>query len=137
MTFMTRRAVAQAVLDSQRFEAELVAAAKKAGKSPAEARQEAEVALREMVSVQDPFFGMLIDRGLGPLHTRAWSFDVDWAALKRLQEHQKNANKSLVFLPTHRSYADPFILMKILQSSERRIPFSQWGIYRYFKELDG
>jgi glutathione S-transferase len=21
--------------------------------------------------------------------------------------------------------------------SERRIPFSQWGIYRYFKELDG
>jgi glutathione S-transferase len=22
-------------------------------------------------------------------------------------------------------------------SSERRIPFSQWGIYRYFKELDG
>ncbi|MGO9419957.1 1-acyl-sn-glycerol-3-phosphate acyltransferase [Roseiarcus sp.] len=116
MTFMTRRAVAQAVLDSQRFEAELVAAAKKAGKSPAEARQEAEVALREMVSVQDPFFGMLIDRGLGPLHTRAWSFDVDWAALKRLQEHQENANKSLVFLPTHRSYADPFILMKILQS---------------------
>ena len=22
-------------------------------------------------------------------------------------------------------------------ASERRIPFSQWGIYRYFKELDG
>jgi glutathione S-transferase len=21
-------------------------------------------------------------------------------------------------------------------ASERRIPFSQWGIYRYFKELD-
>jgi glutathione S-transferase len=22
-------------------------------------------------------------------------------------------------------------------ASERRIPFSQWGIYRFFKELDG
>jgi glutathione S-transferase len=22
-------------------------------------------------------------------------------------------------------------------ASPRRIPFSQWGIYRYFKELDG
>ena len=22
-------------------------------------------------------------------------------------------------------------------ASDRRIPFSQWGIYRYFKELDG
>ena len=24
-----------------------------------------------------------------------------------------------------------------LSSKERRIPFSQWGIYRYFEELDG
>ena len=22
-------------------------------------------------------------------------------------------------------------------ASDRRIPFSQWGIYRYFKQLDG
>ena len=27
--------------------------------------------------------------------------------------------------------------IKTYLSSERRIPFSQWGIYRYFKELDG
>jgi glutathione S-transferase len=27
--------------------------------------------------------------------------------------------------------------IKAYLSSERRIPFSQWGIYRYFKELDG
>jgi glutathione S-transferase len=27
--------------------------------------------------------------------------------------------------------------VKAYLSSERRIPFSQWGIYRYFKELDG
>ncbi len=26
--------------------------------------------------------------------------------------------------------------IKAYLASERRIPFSQWGIYRYFKELD-
>jgi glycerol-3-phosphate O-acyltransferase len=66
------------------------------------------------VSVQVPFFGLLYDRGLGPVHTRAWSLDVDWTALKRLQK--ENANKTLVFLPTHRSYADPYILTKVLRS---------------------
>ena len=27
--------------------------------------------------------------------------------------------------------------IKAYLASERRIAFSQWGIYRYFKELDG
>jgi glutathione S-transferase len=27
--------------------------------------------------------------------------------------------------------------IKAYLASKRRIPFSQWGIYRYFKELDG
>ena len=67
------------------------------------------------MSVQAPFFEFLFDRGLGPLHTRAWSLDVDWAALDRLQKN--NANKSLVFLPTHRSYADPYILGKVLRAT--------------------
>jgi glycerol-3-phosphate O-acyltransferase len=114
MTFMTRRAVAREVLNSERFEAELVGVAKKARKPPIEARKEAYIALLALVSIQIPFFEFLYDRALGPLHTRAWSLDVDWTALKRLQK--ENANKSLVFLPTHRSYADPFILTKILHS---------------------
>jgi glycerol-3-phosphate O-acyltransferase len=114
MTFLTRSAVAHEVLNSERFEAELAVVAGKAGKRLSEARKEAYIALRAMVSVQIPFFGFLRDRGLGPLHTRAWSLDVDWSALKRLQ--QENARKSLVFLPTHRSYADAFVLGKILHS---------------------
>ena len=78
---MGRRAVAHEVLNSERFQAELAAVAKKAGKRPTEARKEADIALLALVSVQIPFFGFLYDRGLGPLHTRAWSLDVDWAAL--------------------------------------------------------
>src|SRR5690606_29653607 len=60
-----------------------------------------------------PFFGFLLDRALGPLHARAWSLEVDWAALKRLE---KDGNKPLVFLPTHRSYADTFVLRKVLRA---------------------
>ena len=111
---VTWRAIAHEVLNSERFEAELAVVARKAGKRLTEARKEAYAALRAMVSVQIPFFGFLFDRGLGPLHTRAWSLDVDWMALKRLQK--KNERKSLVFLPTHRSYADAFILAKVLHS---------------------
>ena len=62
-----------------------------------------------------PRSSILFDRGLGPLRTRAWSLDVDWAALDRLQK--ENANKSLVFLPTHRSYADPCILGEVLRAT--------------------
>ena len=114
MTFRSRRAVAQEVLNSERFEAELAVVARKAGKPLAEARGEASLALRAMVSVQIPFFGFLLDRGLGTLHTRAWSLDVDWESLKRLKKD--NSGKSLVFLPSHRSYADAFILMNVLRS---------------------
>jgi glycerol-3-phosphate O-acyltransferase len=114
MTLMSRRAVAHEVLNSERFQAELAVVAKQADKQLTEARKEAYAALRALASLQIPFFGFLYDRGLGPLHARAWSLDVDWAALKRLQK--ENANKALVFLPTHRSYADPYILTKILQS---------------------
>ena len=85
MKFMTRKALAQEVLNSERFQAELAVVANKVGKGLTEARKEAYIALRALVSVQIPFFEFLFDRGLGPLHTRAWFLDVDWAALKRLQ----------------------------------------------------
>ncbi|CAN5916473.1 lysophospholipid acyltransferase [soil metagenome] len=113
MTFMTRRAVAREVLNSPRVEAELAIVAGRVGKPLARARHEAEAALQTMVSVQTRFFGLLHDRALGPLHARAWSLDVDGPALTRLQ--QTVGMRSLVFLPTHRSYADHFILGKVLR----------------------
>jgi glycerol-3-phosphate O-acyltransferase len=113
--FMTRRAVAAEVLNGEKFAAELVSVAGKSGKPVSAVRKEAESALREMVSVQIPFFGFLFDRMLGPLNTRAWSLDIDRAALERLKK--ESATKSLVFLPTHRSYADPYIVTKVLRSA--------------------
>jgi glycerol-3-phosphate O-acyltransferase len=115
MTSKSRKAIAQEVLNSERFQTELAAAAEKFGQPLSEARRHADTALRTMVSVQSPFFRFLFARGLGPLHARAWSLDVDWTTLKRLQ--QENPGKSLVFLPTHRSYADPYILAKALRAT--------------------
>jgi len=115
MTSKSRKAIAQEVLNGERFQAELASAAEQLGQPLSEARRQAFIALRTMVSVQSPFFRFLFARGLGPLHARAWSLDVDWAALNRLQ--QEHANKSLVFLPTHRSYADPYILAKVLRAA--------------------
>ena len=115
MTSKSRKAIAQEVLNSERFQTELAAAAEKLGQPLSEARRHADTALRTMVSVQSPFFRFLFARGLGPLHARAWSLDVDWTTLKRLQ--QENPGKSLVFLPTHRSYADPYILAKALRAT--------------------
>lgn len=114
MTFLTRKRLAHKVMNAERFEAELAIVAMKTGKTLNEARKEAYLMLRELVCVQTPLFGSLQDRVLGSLYTRPWSLDVDWDALKHLQKEY--ANKSLVFLPTHPSYADSFILSKVLQS---------------------
>ncbi len=49
---------------------------------------------------------------LRPLHSRAWDVQVDTAGLERLRE--LNRTHPLVFLPSHRSYADPLLLADVL-----------------------
>lgn len=114
MMVKTRKAIVNEVLNNERFVAELNIVAMKSGNGINEVRKEAAIALKALVSVQIPFFGFLLERGLGPLYTRAWSLEVDWVALRQLQS--QNESRSLVFLPTHRSYADSFILAKVLRS---------------------
>ena len=114
----TRRSIARALLEGDAFQARLAAVAGKAGLAPDAARRKALADFLEMVCVQSPLFGFLLDRGIGSLYTRAWSFDVDWESLDRLR--QDHPDTSLVFLPTHRSYADAFVLMRALVS--HRLP---------------
>ena len=66
--------------------------------------------LREMASVNSPVFEYLFDNLLGDAHTHAFTVDVDTATISHLKKLNKNA--SLVFLPSHRSYADPFIMAR-------------------------
>ena len=114
----TRRSIAQALLERDAFQAALAELAPRSGLSLDAARRRAMHCLLEMICVHEPFFGFLLDRGVGTLHTRPWSFDIDWSALDRLR--RDHPGTSLVFLPTHRSYADAFVLMRALLS--HRLP---------------
>lgn len=80
------------------------------GQSLAKARADFERCLREMVSVESSAYQTIFDRVLGPAHTRAFTIDVDAPALRRLR--QLNERHALIFLPSHRSYADPFIMAR-------------------------
>ncbi|AXQ31084.1 glycerol-3-phosphate acyltransferase [Solimonas sp. K1W22B-7] len=76
-------------------------------------QRQAESCLREMVAVNSAPAEYLFDHGLGPAHTRAFTIEADGAALARLR--QLNDRHALIFLPSHRSYADPFVMTKTLQ----------------------
>ena len=54
----------------------------------------------------------LLTGALRPLHSRAWNVQVDEAGLARLRE--RNRTHPLVFLPSHRCYADPLLLADVL-----------------------
>jgi glycerol-3-phosphate O-acyltransferase len=111
----TRRRNANAVLSTERFQRDLAALAERLKRPLPEVRKEAETGMHEIASVHNLAFTQMWDRGLGPMHTRAWTIDVDARALENLK--RLNQSKSLVFLPTHRSYADAFILTQTLREA--------------------
>jgi glycerol-3-phosphate O-acyltransferase len=113
--FKRRRSVARDVLKTGRFGSELATLAAALGRPLPEVEAEAEIGLREIVAVQSPVFGLLFDHALGPMHTRAFTIDVDTDSLQQVKE--LNGKQGLVFLPTHRSYADAFILTQVLREN--------------------
>ncbi len=111
-----RKEVARQVLNTERFQSQLKALAEKLGRPLPEVHAEAEKGLQEIASVKSPAFNHLFDHVLGPMHTRAWTFDVDMPGLERVKT-LGGKGTALVFLPTHRSYADAFILTQVLREN--------------------
>ena len=111
-----RKEVAREVLYSEHFQDQLKLLAEKLGRPLADVHAEAEKGLREIAAVKSPIFSRLFDHVLGPMHTRAWTLDVDLPGLRRVKEFGEQG-KALVFLPTHRSYADPFLLTQALREN--------------------
>jgi len=74
--------------------------------------------LAGLVASMSPLAVDLFTGALRPFHTRAWNVEVDDAGLARLRE--RNRTHPLVFLPSHRSYADPLLLADVL--AERDFP---------------
>ncbi|WP_162851378.1 1-acyl-sn-glycerol-3-phosphate acyltransferase [Panacagrimonas perspica] len=73
-----------------------------------------------MVSVKSRAGTWLWDHALGPAHTRAFTIDADAIAVARLKK--LNEQHALVFLPSHRSYADVFVTSKALSEHGLRRP---------------
>ncbi len=111
-----RKEVAREVLNSEHFQTALKQLADKLGQPLEAVSAEAEKGLGEIASVKSPTFSHLFDHVLGPMHTRAWTFDVDTPGLQRLKALSERGS-ALVFLPTHRSYADAFILSQVLREN--------------------
>ena len=101
---------ARRVARQPRFQALIEQLAEKLGQPVAEVRKSAESCLGEMVTLQSRTWTYLWDHALGPAHTRAFTVDADGAAIARLKK--LNERHALVFLPSHRSYADVFITSK-------------------------
>ncbi len=112
-SLLRRRQVARRVARSARFVSQLEQLARQLERPATQLADEALGMLEEIVTVQSPAFALAFDFGLGPMHTRAWTVDVDEAALAKLKA--LNAQHALVYLPTHRSYADAFILSRLLR----------------------
>ncbi|MFC4944508.1 glycerol-3-phosphate 1-O-acyltransferase [Pseudonocardia sp. GCM10023141] len=78
----------------------------------AEVADKARADLDGLVASMSPMAVDLLSGALRPLHSRAWDVEVDDAGLTKLRE--LNKRHALVFLPSHRSYADPMLLADVL-----------------------
>ena len=112
-TLIQRKQVARKVSKTPRFQEQCARLAETLKRTPEDVVAEALKGLEEIVTVQSPAFAAAFDYGLGPMHTKAWTVDADEDQLARLKD--LNRDHALVYLPTHRSYADAFILSRLLR----------------------
>ncbi len=106
------RLVAEQITDGAAFRAELSALALRLGTSEPEVRVRAAAALEELVAVQSRTAIDLWSGMMRPLHAGTWTVEADEAGLDQLQE--LNKRHALIFLPSHRSYADSLVLAGVL-----------------------
>jgi glycerol-3-phosphate O-acyltransferase len=102
---------AESILARPGFDDRLRDLAGQTGQSVAEVRDEAIAALNEMAADQSQAAVMAWSRA-GEWLSRGYRVEADTAALATLRS--VNETSSLVFLPNHRSYLDPFVLRSVL-----------------------
>ena len=104
--------VTEAIADSPEFRADVARLADRLGLAGQEVMTRAEADLDSLVASMSPIAVDLLSSTLRPLHAHAWDVQVDAAGLDRLRA--LNRKDALVFLPSHRSYADPLLLADVL-----------------------
>src|SRR5262245_55245292 len=104
--------VAEAIEDSPEYRADVTALAARLGLTEPETAERTRADLDSLVASMSPVAVDLLYGALRPLHAYAWDVQADTAGLGRLRE--LNRRHALVFLPSHRSYADPLLLGDVL-----------------------
>jgi glycerol-3-phosphate O-acyltransferase len=99
---------------SQRFHEAVAAHAAASGRPVAEVTAEARSCLKEMVAAENSTATDAWTK-MGAWLSRAYEFDVDRDNLSHLRD--LDTSKTLVFLPNHRSYLDPFVLRLVLEKA--------------------
>jgi glycerol-3-phosphate O-acyltransferase len=110
------RLMVEQITAASRFGELIDGLARETGRPAAEVERDVRACLTEMVAVQSPPAIDAFRAVLSPLHSRAWNVAVDEAGLERLRE--LNQEHALVFLPSHRSYADPLLLAEVLHARD-------------------
>jgi glycerol-3-phosphate O-acyltransferase len=110
------RHVVEAIEDSPQFRDEVAALAKRLKLAEPEVMDLAGQGLEGLVASMSPLAVDVLSGALRPLHARAWEVQADTAGLERLRE--LNRSHALVFLPSHRSYADSLLLADVLAAGD-------------------
>ncbi|GLZ49303.1 glycerol-3-phosphate acyltransferase [Actinomycetospora sp. NBRC 106375] len=114
--FKVPREVAGQIVGSGHFAREIRRLAAVTGRSEDDVATEAATDLESIVASQDPAAVDLFSGVLRPMHEKAWTVHADTTGLEPLRA--LNAEHALVFLPSHRSYTDPFVLADVLRSND-------------------
>jgi glycerol-3-phosphate O-acyltransferase len=110
------RHVVEAIEDSPHFQREVTALAARLDMAESKVLELAGTALEGLVASMSPLAVDVLSGALRPLHARAWEVQADVAGLERLRE--LNRSHALVFLPSHRSYADSLLLADVLADND-------------------
>ncbi|GGL21524.1 glycerol-3-phosphate 1-O-acyltransferase [Nocardia jinanensis] len=110
------RLVAEEILDSPEFLRRLEVIADESGSDPQDVHRRAEKALNELVAAQSRTVSDLFTQAMRPVHASTWKVDCDESGLAALRA--LNRRYPLVFLPSHRSYVDAFVLGDVLARND-------------------
>ncbi|MCD2193454.1 glycerol-3-phosphate 1-O-acyltransferase [Actinomycetospora endophytica] len=110
------REVSDQIVGGAHFAREVRRLAEETGRSESDVAAEAEKDLQSLVAAMDPTAVDMFSGVLRPMHERAWEVHADTSGLEPLRE--LNAEHALVFLPSHRSYTDPFVLAEVLREND-------------------
>lgn len=102
------RLVAEQITASARFRGEIARLADQLDRTFDDVMADATKALGELATVQSPVAIDVFRTVMSPMHARAWRPVLDPEALDRLRE--LNKRHALIFLPSHRAYADPLVI---------------------------